>query len=396
MSTKTRRISGTGSLFKWLKKNSETGEPEHIGWCAVADLGYGTDGKRKRQAVRGRTQREVVDRLNELLRDHQRGVLPKSGRTTVAQWLTTWLGKVETSVRPRTHEYYRWIVREHLVPTIGLKPLGKLSPSDVEAMLGNRLQAGLSPRTVDHVRAVLRNALRWAERDGLISRNVASLATPPRVPRVEMRTMSPEGVKAFLAALAGHPLEALYITTLGLGLRQGEVLGLRWSDIDLDARRLRVSRALQYIRPVAGGAGVAHLVEPKSGTSRRALDLPEPVVDALRQHRSRWLAEKIRLGPRWLNEWDLVFVGPFGEPLNPRLLLEDFHAVLRGAQLPEIRFHDLRHSCASLLLLAGVPARMVQEILGHSSITLTLGTYSHVLPELREQAVRAQAGILGG
>ena len=130
--------------------------------------------------------------------------------------------------------------------------------------------------------------------------------------------------------------------------------------------------------------------------SRRTLGLPEPLLEALRQHRARWRDEKLALGPRWLDAWDLVFVGPHGEPLKPWEVLAELHVVLERAGLPRIRFHDLRHSCASLLLLHGVPARMVQEILGHSSIGLTLGTYSHVLPGLREQAVRAQAAILGG
>jgi integrase len=201
-------------------------------------------------------------------------------------------------------------------------------------------------------------------------------------------SLSTAQVKVFLTAIKGNRLEALYVATLGLGLRQGEVLGLRWSDVDLEGRVLRVSHALQWIRPARGQAGVPTLVGPKSRTSRRTLDLPALVVEALRAHRARWRDEKLALGPRWLNDFDLVFVGPQGEPLNPKAVWEDHRAVLKAA--------GLRHSCASLLLINHVPAKMVQEILGHSSITLTLDTYSHVMRELREQAVAAQTSMLGG
>jgi len=390
-----RRTSGSGSVFEWKKRNPKSGELEVVGWCAVADLGL-EDGKRVRKTKYGQSQKELAKWLNDTLRDHEHGVLPRSGRLTVEQWLTSWMRSIESSVRARTFEHYAGIVRLHLVPSIGRRPLSKLTPSDVETMLSAHVKGGMSPRSAHHVRAVLRNALKGAERDGLVSRNAASLARPPRVVKTEMTTLSPAQVTAFLAAIKDDRLEALYVTTLGLGLRQGEVLGLRWSDVDMDGGVLRVTNALQWIRPAGEKAAAPHLVEPKSTSSRRTLSLSEPVIDALRAHRKRWVDEKLLLGERSLNAWDLVFVGPAGEPLNPRTIWTDFRGKLTAAQLPAIRFHDLRHSCASLLLLAGVPARMVMEILGHSSIGLTLGTYSHVLPGLREQAVRAQAAMLGG
>jgi integrase len=229
-----------------------------------------------------------------------------------------------------------------------------------------------------------------------VSRNVARLARPPRVVKEDVPSLSSAQVKDFLVAIKGNRLEALDVATLGLGLRQGEVLGLRWSDIDLERSVLRVSHALQWIRPARGKAGVPTLVEPKSRTSRRTLDLPPIVADALRAHRARWRDEKLALGPRWLNDWNLVFTGSHGEPLNPKVVWEDHRAALKTGGLPLLRFHDLRHSCASLLLLNHVPAKMVQEILGHSSITLKLDTYSHVMRELREQAVAAQTSMLGG
>jgi len=360
----------------------------------MVDLGHDPDtGKRLRKTVYGRKEQDVVDKLTEELAKRKRGEQPKPGRRTVEEFLQSWLKRVD--VKPRTLEHYELVVRKHIVPVIGSKTLSKLTAKDVEQLLANRRKAGLAPRSVHHVRAVLRNALKKAQRDRLVAYNVASEADAPAVPTIEMKSLTPEHVKVFLRAVKGRPLEALYVTTLAVGLRQGEGLGLRWSDLDLNAGTLRVTRALQWIRPRGERHGVPTLVEPKSRSSRRALTLPAVALEALRAHRKRWVDEKLRIGDRWLNEWDLVFTGPMGEPLNPKTVWKDYRDVLKSADLPLIRYHDLRHSCASLLLLHGVPARMVQEILGHSSINLTLGTYSHVLPGLREQATAAMDAVLG-
>ena len=393
-----RQTSGRGSCFAWKKRDPKTGELVQVGWCAVADVGR-IDGKRKRltrYAGMGK-KRELADWLNDTLRDRKHDELPRQGRETVAGWMATWLEGLD--VRPRTREHYEGNVRLHICGPkgIGAIALAKLTAADVEKFLAERRRAGLAPRTVHHLRAILRNALRKAVRDRLIAHNVASEADAPKVAQLEMQTLTPEQVKIFLAAVKPRRLEALYVITLALGLRQGEALGLRWSDINLDAGTLRVTRSLQWIRPAGQRRAEPMLVEPKSQTSRRALALPAVALEALRAHRKRWVDEKLRLGDRYLNTWDLVFVTEAGLPINPKAVWTEFHEeILAGAGLPLIRFHDLRHSAASLLLLHGVPARMVQEILGHSSISLTLGTYSHVLPGLREQATAAMDAVLGG
>jgi integrase len=377
----------------------ETGELEQVGWCGLADQGI-VEGKRRRMAMYAdmNHKKDLVDRLKRAVADHSRGVLPRGGHVSVEQWLDSWLRGLEGTIRPRTLEGYEVIIRRHLGPAIGKKRLAKLTPSEVEAMLSAKVKAGASPRSAHHMRAVLRTALTVAERDGIVSRNVASLARPPRVVKKnEMRSLTPAQVDAFLEAIKNERLKAMYVVTLGLGLRQGEVLGLRWQDIDLDASILSVTHALQWIRPRGEHASVPQLVEPKSEESHRTLRLPKSVVVALREHRARWRHEKLALGGRWVDEWDLVFTGPFGEPLNPRTVWEGFKAVLKRAQLPtEIRFHDLRHSAASLLGAKHVPARVVQKILGHSSISLTLQTYSHVFAEQHEEAAEIMDAILGG
>ena len=403
--SRKRRTSGTGSLFKWMKRlrDPKTGElsaPVQVGWTGVVDLGL-VDGKRKRQSVYGVNQKEVVERLNNLLRDHMHGVLSTSGRLTVAEWLASWLRAKESGskkIRPRTIEHYRLVVDKHIVPAIGKKPLAKLTPTDVERMLGAQLRGGLSPRSVHHVRAVLRNALARAERDGKVSRNVARLAESPSVPEPDRGPVESfsENVGTFLRALEGDRLSGMYVVTLGLGLRLGEVTGLRWSDIDLDTAVLHVNKSLQWIRSAGEKAALPQLLEPKTEKSRRELQLSDPMVETLRQHRARWRDEKLALGPLSLNEFDLVFTGPAGEPLNPRVISEQFRAILRKADLPRIRFHDLRHANASLLLTAHVPMEMLSKLLGHSNPTTTRNIYVHVLKPLQEEAKRAQARLLTG
>ncbi|MHB8613557.1 MAG: site-specific integrase [Candidatus Dormibacteraceae bacterium] len=287
MTKRTRRTSGAGSVFPWKKKNPATGELEPVGWCAIADLGI-VDGKRKRQTVYGLKQKDVVERLNDLLRDHKHGVLPISGRLTVSEWLATWLRAKEMgskTIRPRTIEHYRLVVDKHIVPVIGQKPLAKLTPTDVERMLGTQLRGGLSPRSVHHIRAVLRNALQRAMRDGKISRNVAGLAEAPSVPKPNRDAVKNfcGKVEVFLEAVESDHLAAMYVVTLALGLRLGEVTGLRWSDIDLEAGTLRVTNSLQWIRPAGEKAAAPHLVDPKTNESRRIIELSEPVVEALRR-----------------------------------------------------------------------------------------------------------------
>jgi integrase len=301
-------------------------------------------------------------------------------------YLEDWLRDVvRLSVRPKTFVSYRSVVRLHLVPCLGQHPLVELRPADVQAFLNAKAASGLAPRTVAYLRNVLRQALGHAERTELVGRNVARLALPPRVPRREVHPLSPEQARTFLAAIAGDRFEALYLLALGCGLRQGEILGLAWSDLDLDEGTVRVRAALQRVE------GRFALVEPKSSTSRRIVALPAIVRTGLLAHRERAALE----GPaREVAEEfaDLVFTTTVGTPIDGISVTRRFQRILRRAGLPHQRFHDLRHACASLLLSQGVPARVVMETLGHSQISLTLNTYSHVIPALgREAAARMDA-----
>lgn len=375
-----RRGPGEGSIFKRTDGR----------WVGQLDLGYvdTPQGRRRRsRTVYGTTRADVAHRLTKLLREQHTGTLANDGGLTVGDFLTGWLARKR--VRPSTRRGYQTWVEQHLIPSLGRIRLEKLQPQDVDTMVNAKLAAGLAPRTVHHIRAVLRAALAQAVRYELVPRNVATLSNPVPVPDHEMRVFTPAEARAFLAAVEGDRLEALYGVVLALGLRQGEALGLRWEDVDLESRRLIVANALQRVR------GGLILVPPKTRRSRRTIELPGAAVTALRTHKVRQLEERLLAGGRWKNTGH-VFTTTIGTPLDGTSVTKAFQRLLVRAGLPRLRFHDLRHSCATLLLVQGVPARVVMEILGHSSIALTMNTYSHVMPSLMREAADAMDRVFTG
>ena len=357
-------------------------------WQARVQLGYEA-GRRRRKSFYGRTRREVQEKLARALRDLQQGVpVAADARQTVEQYLRRWLAEtVRPTVRPRTCTTYEMWARVHLIPELGHIPLAQLSPQQVQAMLNGKVRSGLAPRSVHHLRAVLRAALNHAMRWGLVQRNVGTLVDLPRVPRYEVQVMTPEQARGFLDAVRGDRLEALYTIALALGLRQGEALGLQWDDIDLHAGMLTVRHSLQRI------GGHLQLVEPKTDRSRRTIPMPTAIVTAVRAHRTRQLEERLWAGSRW-HESSYVFTTRIGTPLDGSNVTHRLQATLAAAGLPRQRFHDLRHACASLLMALGVPARVVMETLGHSQISLTMNTYSHVIPSLQRDAADRMQELL--
>ncbi len=351
----------------------------------------GSDGRRIRRSLLARTRTEVRDKLQVALRGEASGLPLPAERMTVGTFLDQWLREsVRPTVRPRTYVSYAGIVRVHLAPGLGHLPLARLTPQQVQAFLNAKSSEKLAPRTVAYIRAVLRQALGQAERWGLVTRNAARLAEPPRVPRREVSPLSPVEARRFLEAIRGDRLEALYLVALGVGLRQGEILGLAWTDIDVERATLTVRHALQRVN------SVLILVEPKSATSRRVVALPLIVLVALRVHGTRQREDRLLAGSRWHDDpRGLVFTTTIGTPMDGIAVTRRFQALLAGAGLPRQRFHDLRHACASLLLAQGVAPRVVMETLGHSQISLTLNTYSHVIPALGREAANRMDEMLG-
>jgi integrase len=301
------------------------------------------------------------------------GLWPTGDRLTVAAYLEDWLDATRDSIRPATWTRYRGIVRTHHVPHLGRIPLSKLTATDVERML--REMTG-SPRTRHHARAVLRTALQRAVAHGLILRNPAALAAPPRVEHREAEAWDAAQVRTFLQAVRGHRLEALFTVAVTTGLRQGELLGLRWSDVDLTAGTLTVRHALQRVD------GRLQLVEIKTPRSRRTVPLPELALRALRKPQD---------GPLVGTH---LFTTQSGSPLYSTAVYRAFLDVIAAIGLPRIRFHSLRHTAASLLLAQGTHPRVVMEMLGHSTIALTMNTYSHVIPALERDAADRMNAIL--
>jgi integrase len=335
----------------------------------------------RRRWVYGRSRKEVAAKLAEVVEKAKAGVSPAADRITVKEYLERWLeDTVRRRVRPKTYRGYEQLVRLHIVPALGRQRLSKLTPLHVEQLMNATLEAGLSNRTVQYMRAVLRAALAQAVRWRLLSVNVAALTEGPTVRRKAVPALTPADAKVLLAAIAGHRLEALVVVALGLGLRQGEVLGLRWEDVDLEQREVHVRRAVQRMK----GQGI-QAIELKTEMSRRNLALPDLVADVLAQHRERQQVERVEAGPRW-QDTGLVFTTSIGTAMDGSNVTHEFQRVPAKAGLPRMRFYDLRHGCASLLLARGVHPRVVMETLGHSAISLTMNTYSHVSRALQREA----------
>ncbi len=356
-------------------------------WAATLTLGY-ENGKRKRKSYYGQTRREVQEQLTQALRTVQQGLPVTPERQTVGPFLNRWLqDSVQPTVRPRTYDSYSEIARLHLIPELGRVPLAKLTPQNVQALLAKKLASGLSPRRVQYIRAVLRRALGQALKWGLVGRNVATLVDSPRVEHPEIQPLTPTQARTLLEAAKGDRFEALYILAIALGMRQGELLGLRWAYCDLDSNVLRVSVTLQRIQ------GKFQLVEPKTERSRRTLNLPDIAVRTLKSRRLLQFEERLAAGEHW-TDTGLVFTTGLGTPLDTGTVIRGFQRLLRRAGLPHVRFHDLRHTCASLLLSQGTSPRMIMEILGHSQIATTMDIYSHIMPAMREEAARQMDDLL--
>ena len=310
-----------------------------------------------------------------------------SSRITVGEHLEQWsqnYAVMHTS--PRTAESYQSEVRNHLIPALGAIPLCQLQPQQIENYYTHALsegrkdtKGGLSARTVLYHHRILSEALSHAVKMRLVSRNVAKAVDPPRPRRAKIATLASDDIPKFLKAASDTPYYALFFTALSTGMRLGEILGLRWCDVDLDSGSLFVVQSLYK------SDGVCEMREPKSPHSRRQIAMPSSLIQLLQQHHAKQEVQNILLG-RELTGSDLVFAHPDGKPLDRHTVSHSFTKLLEKAGLPHIRFHDLRHTHATLMLKAGVHPKIVSERLGHASVAFTLDTYSHVVPGLQEAA----------
>lgn len=352
-------------------------------WCAQVTVGYDPEtGRPKRRTVYGRTRQEAAEKLARIMADAQQGLLADPARETLAEYLQRWLDTVQRPrVRPNTLAQYEALIRRHIAPALGRLRVDRVSPAHLQQFYAEKLQAGLSPSTVRTMHAILHKALGQAVKWGMLSRNPADHVDRPRVPRQEFKVLTPAQVQAFLAAARSDRLFALFVVAVTTGMRLGELLGLTWEDVNLNSGELHVRRQLVWVRNTQ-----PTLAEPKTDSGRRTIVLPPVAVAALREHRRRQLQERLLAGPAWQDRWNLVFTTPLGTPINPaNLRNRTFYPLLEKAGLPRVRFHDLRHTVASLLLAAGTNVKAVQEQLGHSTARMTLDVYAHTLPGMRQQ-----------
>jgi integrase len=343
----------------------------------------------KRKVIYGKTRAEVAEKLAKAISDRSSGLTFDAGSLTVGEFLDRWLkDSVRDTVRQRTYERHEELVRLHIRPILGRLKLKVLTPAHVQGFYRDRLDGGLSPATVQKIHVVLHKALDQAVKWNLIPRNVTEAVNAPRPAPKEMRPLSPDEARKLLETARGDSLEALYVLAVHTGMRQGELLGLKWEDVDLEGGVVRIRRTLTRNK------GRLLLGEPKTKKSRRRVRLTETAAQTLREHLERQLEEIERLGDLYQDQ-GLVFTTQVGTPINPtNLRKRSFASLLERAGLPAIRFHDLRHTCATLLLLRNVHPKFVQELLGHATITITLDTYSHVLPGMGDQTAAAMERAL--
>jgi len=381
-----RRANGEGSIYQRADGR----------WAAAITLA-----NKRRTTLYGRTREDVGKKLTALLKNRDDGLPVANSQLTVGAYVEDWLASVKPTLRATTWARYDQLMRGHVVPRIGTVKLSKLGPQHLSRLYadllvdgkapasGEKPARGLKPATVVQTHRVLHRALSHAARWGLVVRNVATLVDAPRVTQEEMQTLSPAEVKRFLAKANGHRLHALFALAISTGMREGELLALRWRHVDLDAGVLQVMGTLQ--RTPEG----MRISEPKTKKSRRQIHLTRTAIDALKAHRVRQNEERLRMGPVWEDN-DLVFTNTIGRYVNTsNMLNREYRPLLEKAGLPKIRFHDLRHTAATLMLGAGVHPKVVSEMLGHSQIAVTMDLYSHVTPTMQAQAAAAMDGVLG-
>lgn len=346
------------------------------------------DGKRK--SLYGKTRQEAVKLLAQAVQEREQGIVANTDRQTIEQYLPSWVETVKKhKVEPSTYINCRLYVRKHLVPALGAYQLTKLTAQQVQSLYARKLEDGYAPGTVRLMHITLHDALSHAVRVGLVQRNVADMVDPPPMRHEEMAILDEDQVHTLLDEVAGDRLEALIMLALATGMREGELIALRWRDVDLERGTLRVMRTLKR-----GYAGY-QFGKPKTKRSQRIIGVPTTAITALRTHRVRQLEERFQVGDAWQDQ-DLVFCNEVGARLSLNRFDADgwFGRLLQRAHLPLVRFHDMRHTAATLLLARGVNVKVVSEMLGHSSIAITLSLYGHVLPHMQQQAAATMDDVL--
>ncbi len=371
MARTKERGNGTGTVYPRKNKQGKI-----IGYRGSY---FAPDGKRRYVSAKKKGDAERA--LRQAMTDAERGLVFEAGTVTIEEYLNRWLkDSVKDTVRRSTFVQYESVVNCHLIPALGRIKLKALIPTHVRGLYREKLNSGLGPRTVQYIHVTLHKALKQAVMDGLIPRNVTDAVKAPQAHKKEVKPLTSDQVKVLLSTASGDRLEALYVVAIHTGLRRSELLGLKWTDVDLDTGILSVQRSLD-------NDGTFN--PPKRNKSRRTVKLTSQALEALKGHRVRQHEERLRLGALW-EDHGLVFPNRVGKPMNAdNLYHREFKPLLKKAELSGFTFHSLRHTCATLLLSKNVNPKIVQEMLGHATISQTMDTYSHVMPGMGNVAATA-------
>jgi integrase len=344
------------------------------------------DGQRYTETFRGQ-KRDARNRLNELLVEKSKGILKPTGQLTVGQHFIGWLeGYAKTNCSQRTYEGYQSIINNHLAPAFGNLTMKQFTPQVIQAYYGKACE-NLSKRTVHHQHRVLSESLKYAVRQGYLGRNPCDLVNAPRPIKKTMRTLTPSEVEHLLEVARDSYFYPIIYFAVSTGLRQAEILGQRWRDVDLDMLSISVNQVL-YKR-----SGECQFKEPKTPHSRRRVRMTPKLAAFLKEYRDtrEWLYVQSN---KLLSLDDLLFTTYQGKALNPSVVTHNFFKLALQAGLKGVRFHDLRHTFASLMLLRGVSAKVISEALGHSSVAFTMDVYSHIIEGMQEDAMKLLDEVL--
>ena len=369
-----------------------------INWYVVIDLPREADGKRRQKwHGRFRTRREAEAARAKIVHEFNTGTYVEPNAITLSDWVHDhWLPTVQSRVKPSTFDSYRRNLELHVLPGLGGRQLRQLAPAmlnrlyaDLLADGNHKKDGGLSAKTVRYIHTILHKALTDAVDSDLVATNVAARAKPPR-PRArlasEIAFWEPPELRAFLQAVRGHRLETAWHVAAMTGMRRGEVLGLRWKDLDLNASRISVRQALVSV-------GYEIITSSPKNHQARAVDLDASTVDHIRRHRQRQQDDRDEWGTDYQDR-DLVFCKEDGTPIHPHTFSQAFERLVAKLPLPRIRLHDLRHTHATIAVMAGVPVKVISERLGHETPAFTLKQYAHVIPGMQAEAAETVARLV--
>lgn len=359
-------------------------------WCFVLDIGRDEKGERKQKWFSGyEKERDAERAMIEKIKEINDGAFVEESDETIAEFMENWLTNKKNQVRPGTWKSYSWLINTHLIPHLGKVKVFQLKPRHLNDLYNQKLLNTISANSIKKLHGLIKDALDEGIGFGDISKNVANAVTPPRVKKVKFEVWNEAQLKVFLESAKSNRFYVVFDLAASTGMRIGEILGLRWKDVDLEVGKVSIRQA--YTKAHSG----YEFHEPKTASGERSVALFPDTIELLRKHQSEQEREKNENQPIY-NDHGLVIQTHIGTPVSPRNLSREYYKILEKLDLPKIRFHDLRHTHASILLKRGVHAKIVQERLGHSSITITLDTYSHVLPGLQEAALKSLGGSIIG